>query len=358
MLANTYYQVIMAIQLKNTLFKNDKVVLLVSDHSKNTKEISAKLCQVGEFEDVKYIETLKILKQRSVWDKVRDYYQIAFMKKNRYKYYLEGIDNILFDEIICFNYGIDIYGLYALLCLYNKDLKISFYEESILSYNFSLEDLNSNMKVIGKIRKRISKKDIMDNLLNFYCFYPSLYNGPLKAVSVPSISANGRTSEVLRKVFSLEDIKDSYKEKFIFFTSVYDFEGGNPIKEFELCDKIADLVGKENLLIKIHPRDRRNIYEENGFKVDKNSLIPWEAIQLSRDFSDKIFLTATSSSALAGSLMSEKPVKTYYMYNCCDINGNLSAVKTVKDIEELLTTDTMSSTLKNVFIAKEINDIV
>lgn len=80
--------------------------------------------------------------------------------------------------------------------------------------------------------------------------------------------------------------------------------------------KVANLVGKDNLLIKIHPRDLRTIYSDNGFNVDKNSLIPWEAIQLSSDFSDKVFLTINSGSVLSGSTMSEKPVKTFICINC------------------------------------------
>lgn len=354
--ANTYYQVIMAIQLKNTLFINDSVVLLISDHSKNTKNIAGKLDDVGAFECVKFIESLDVLKKRTICDKVRDYFQISIMKNNRYKYYLDGIDNKNYDEILCYNYGIDIYGLFAYLSSFNKNLCVSFYEESILSYNFSLGELNKNMRFISKIRKVFKKLDIMNRMSSFYCFYPMLYKGMLDAVAVPNISKKGKTSEILRTIFELDNY--IYKEKYIFFTSVYDFEGGNPIKEYELCEGIAKLVGKENLLIKIHPRDRRNIYEDNGFKVDRNSAVPWEAIQLSGDFADNVFLTATSSSALAGSLMSEEPIETYYMYNCCDITGNSSAIKTVKDIESLLTTETMRDTLKSITIVKEISDII
>lgn len=353
--ANTYYQVIMAVQLKNTLFVNDSVVLLISDHSKNTKSISGKLDNIGVFESVKFIESLDVLKKRTICDKVRDYFQISFMKNNRYKYYLDGIENEIYDEILCYNYGIDIYGLFSYLSYYNNNLRVSFYEESILSYNFSLDKLNKNMSFISKIRKVLKKLDIMNRMSSFYCFYPDLYRGMLDAIEVPNISKKGRTSEILRTIFELDNNK--YKEKYIFFTSVYDFEGGNPIKEYELCEGIAELVGKENLIIKIHPRDRRSIYEDNGFKVDRNSTVPWEAIQLSGDFENNVFLTATSSSALAGSLMSEEPIETYYLYNCCDIAGNSSAIKTVKDIESLLTTETMRDTLRSITIVKEISDI-
>ena len=37
---NTYYQLIMAINMRITLFKNDKVTLLLSNHSKNADVIT------------------------------------------------------------------------------------------------------------------------------------------------------------------------------------------------------------------------------------------------------------------------------------------------------------------------------
>lgn len=143
-----------------------------------------------------------------------------------------------------------------------------------------------------------------------------------------------------------------------FFTSVYDFEGGNPIGEYELVCKVAKLVGIDNLLVKTHPRDSRTIYKDHGFNVDVNSSIPWEAIQLSGDFSDKVFLTINSGSVLSGSTMSEKPVKTFYMYKLCDIKENKSCQKNAQDIEALLCESSMKEVFRNVRIAEKIEDIL
>ena len=122
--------------------------------------------------------------------------------------------------------------------------------------------------------------------------------------------------------------------------------------------KIADLVGKDNLLVKTHPRDLRTIYNDNGFNVDKNSSMPWEAVQLGGDFSNHIFLTVNSGSVLAGSFMSEKPVRTFYMYKLCNIEGNSTCQKNAKDIEALLTNENMKEILSKVSIANRLEEIV
>ena len=61
-IANTYYQMIVAIQLQNTLFQNDEVVLLLSDHSKGTDAIVKKLKQQKTFAQVEYLQSLNFLR--------------------------------------------------------------------------------------------------------------------------------------------------------------------------------------------------------------------------------------------------------------------------------------------------------
>ena len=121
---------------------------------------------------------------------------------------------------------------------------------------------------------------------------------------------------------------------------------------------IADIVGKDNLLIKTHPRDTRTLYVDNGFNVDENSSVPWEAIQLSGKFDDKVFMTINSGSVLSGSLMSKNKVKTFYMYKMCDYKGNESCQKNVIDIEALLKNSNMKSIFNNVQVAEKIEDIL
>lgn len=122
--------------------------------------------------------------------------------------------------------------------------------------------------------------------------------------------------------------------------------------------KVADLVGKDNLLVKTHPRDKRTIYSDNGFKVDKNSNIPWEAIQLSKDFSDKVFLTVNSSSVLAGSFMSEKTVKTFYLYKLCNVENNSLAKQGVETLENLLLNNELKKILVNVNVLADIDSVI
>ena len=58
-LCNTYYQFIVASQLKVTRFKEDNVYLVFSDHTKNMMYVSERVKSTKIFKDVYFIETLK-----------------------------------------------------------------------------------------------------------------------------------------------------------------------------------------------------------------------------------------------------------------------------------------------------------
>lgn len=355
--ANTFYQVIFSIQMRKTIFKEDLVELIITDHSKNARDVASRLKKFGFFSDVYFVNTLGSLDNRRKIRRVIDAFSISFLKSNEFDFYIKDIEEPFFDEFMVFNYDIRMYGVFAILSNFNHNIKLSRFEEGILSYN--TETLYTPTRKIVSFLRKIQKKNIVeDSMLNFYCYYPDLYMGKLHGVKVPLIEKSEFLTEILQQSFDFNESNIKYPQKYIFFTSVYDFEGGNPIGEYELVCKVASLVGKNNLLIKIHPRDYRTIYADHGFNVDENSAVPWEAIQLAGDFSEKIFLTVNSGSVLAGSFMSKKPVRTFYMYKLCNINENVSCKKNARDIENLLNNEDMKAILQKVNVAEKLEDIL
>ncbi len=355
-IANTYFQIIISIQMKNTIFKNDHVELLVSDHSIGAKKVCAKISDMGIFNNCVYIESKNYDDGINIKQKIIDCVEIGIGKKNRYSKYLLNVSLDAFDEFIFYNEDyLEIDGIYSDLGSRNKKVKFSMYEEGLLTYRIGIS-ASKRRKLIETIKKLNKKPGLLNQQYYFYCYYPEIYNGRGIAKKVPLICRDCLTTYQLKQIF--KPSMDEYKQKYIFFTSVYDFEGGCPVGEYELVAKTARLVGNDNLLVKTHPRDRRTIYIDNGFNVDKNSVIPWEVIQLSGDFSNKVFLTINSCSVLSGSTMSENPVRTYYLYKLCDISGNPSCIKNAEDIEKLLGQSTLGSSLKMIKIAGKLEDIL
>ena len=267
------------------------------------------------------------------------------------------MSNLYFDELIFFNHGIWLYYVYSILYEKNHDILISRYEEGIISYDSPLFHL-SNEKKVRIIRHLLGKRDITEAYANFYCFYPQIYKGELTPMQVPLLTLGGECANILKKIFDIDGKTLDYSKKYIFFTSVCDIEGGEPIGEFELVKHVANIVSKDDLLVKIHPRDRRTVYQDAGFTVDKNSAIPWEALLVCLDFSDKVMLTVNSGSVMSTNLFTESGARSYYLYCLCDLTGNPIAVKTCDTIKSLLDNPLLADKLKKIKIAENIEEII
>ena len=334
--------------------------MLISDHSNGAEKVFKSINDSNCFNESHLICTSVFFKKKHLLNSIKKYLEICLYAQNEYsRIILKDVSPEPFDEIISHNIRRDSVSVFTALSKHNKNIILSRYEEGILSYNNTIQKIiTPKRRIMDFVRRIQGKPEFTKSGRYFYCFYPELYKGELTPVKVPLISETPETIEIIKKVFNVNLGDNDYKEKYIFFTSVYDFEGEHPIGEYELACRIADLVGKDNLLIKTHPRDRRTIYADNGFRVDKNSNIPWEAIQLSGDFGDKVFLTATSGSVLSGSFMSSNPPKTFYLYKLCDIDGNLLAEESRKSIDELLNNSEMQAVFSRVKAANTIEEIL
>lgn len=351
-IANTYYQLILAIQMRSTLFLNDNVSLILTDHSNNAKEIFRKLKEKHFFDNCYFVESKDLDTNYCSISKIVDAVRIAFGLKCRYSIYSQDIIDTEIDELIFFNVKLIEYeSVFSTIYKKNKGIRVSLYEEGILSYNQRIVP-SRRRNIINFFRKLSAQDTMLSRMDKFYCTSPQIYNGTLVPVQIPLIGRKSISLKILADIFDIKETK--FPEKYIFFTSVYDFEGETPIGEYELVCKVAETVGKENLIIKTHPRDSRNIYEDNGFNVVKNSSAPWEVIQLLGDFTHKIYLSINSGSVLAGSLLSEIPIKTFYLYKLCDINKNTLCKKNAIDIERLLEKDVC----REVKVARDVADIL
>lgn len=351
--ANTHFQIINAIHLNSSLFADDTNVLIISDHSRGSRAPYECLCQMDVFEKVLYVENRELVYNYCKIDAIKDFINITLKDSNRFSYYLDDLENLLFDEICVYTLDPDVYGLFSILSNYNAKLKVSIYAESTMSNSYYV--YNTRLTKISNYIRRAMRKPVIA-LGNFYCFYPELYEGDLNVVRIPLIKAGGTTARILAQAYSVDPEKN-YDRKYILFTSMGDCEGNSPIGEFDLFMRIADLVGKENIIVKEHPRDVRGLYEKNGFLVDRASNIPWEAIVLNNSIKGKIFISTISTSALSGNLLSDIKNTTYYMYKMCDLEDNVPVNISVNAIKKAKLKGILDEKSK-VIIADNIEDVL
>lgn len=331
---NTYYQLITAIQLKLTIKKNDYVALLLSDDSLNSEVIFEKLKSMNVFDDVYFVRQNRTRGGR-IGDskrKIFEYIKHEFRMIMGYPYGKIN-KNVIIDEIIFYNFHSIILSLFYYLSKRNKNICCSIMEEGVFSYDFSIYQESENLK--HKLRRLQGIVEPNDVVSKFYCYNPKQYSGKLTPIEIPKLS---KQQELLKKILGeLFELKNQkYNEKYIFFPCVLDREGGKPIGEFDLAVRIAQKVGFENLLIKVHPRDKAERYRNAGLHIDSNSSAPWEAIQFYHDFSGKVFLSTMSGTLFSANSISDAPIRSYYLYNFCYLDENEMAKQLKIRIENVL----------------------
>lgn len=262
-----------------------------------------------------------------------------------------------YDEVIYYNLDLSILNLYDILRSKNTSVLFSRYEEGLLSYHHSFT--YPKIMLFLTLRKLLGKDNPYDEPHIFYCFYPKLYHGKENVVGLPIIDKTlVELRRILGQCFEFRFTDNYYSEKYIFFTSVYDFEGEEPIGEYEVIEKIAQVVGKENLLIKKHPRDSRTVYEDNGFKVDANSNIPWEITQFHIDLKDKILLTVNSGAILSSALLFKCQVRSYFVYKLCNIKKNTLAKESIAEINAVMNSSFLKDSVPNLKVLELIGDLI
>lgn len=303
-ICTTYSQLLLAVQLKLTLFKDDEVDLWLSDTSKGSEEVYKRLNDILLFHQVSFVEYQKFLYNQGVAKNLLDVIRYNFGVISEFSFY---------DEIIFHNLTLKIYEIADYYHKMDYNTKWSRFEEGIFSYNSDVAK-SHRVSISRKIRKITNRPDVFLLISRYYCVFPSLKDTykEWEFVAIPNFSV---TINSLRKY--LNHIFNYYPEKlnrYIYFASSSDIDN-TPFGETELVIKLADYVGKDNLLVKMHPRDKRSVYADHGIKVMENSFIPWEVIQINIKPSDCIFLTVNSGSFITITAMLNKPVLGYFLYN-------------------------------------------
>lgn len=352
-ICNTYFQLIEAIQLKNTLFYYESVTVVFSDHSRNAENIVERVKSLGFFEQCYFWSSFEKMKEQKVDS--RENRRLLSCEITGKDGYSNPFESNFYDELIYYNQLDNLKVVFAELYEKNPQIKVSRFEEGIFSYADG-EYLAKKDKIVNPLRKMFGKKTLLECQHSFYCFYPELYKGHLNPVQIPKIEADGKTAQILSRLFDTSTAV--YPQKYIFFSSVFDFEGGAPVGELNVIKQVAALVGNENLIVKVHPRDSIDRFVSAGLNVDKNSAIPWEAIQLGRDFSDHVFLTVNSGSVLSVSMLQEKKPKIHFLYKLCDLSGNPAASVNTRKISEILSETCLKDKLSDVDAPESLDAIL
>lgn len=344
-ICNSIYQVLVVLWMKYTNYASIPSDIIISDHMNDSEMISKKIEECGLFENVYYVKS-------------EDY--AKFRKKINRLERIEAslIPNHYLKKIVCLNKkyselfvaNVDYFSQLVFDAISHKNNKtaLSIYEDGMFTYSklYELDYRGTQISVNGFVKKFIHKyiyrkKTIFGNISHVYVFNPNnmKWTPPCVVKELKKIDCTDiEFKKICNKVFSYEENMDEYDKKYIFMEESF-YAEGCPINDLTILNRLSERVGKENIMVKIHPRNPENRFAKHGYKTNKNTSIPWEVILMNlEDISDKVLITISSSSVLNPILIFGKKVKVYSIYECVnheECNSRLLSGEMWEIVQEL-----------------------
>lgn len=326
-ICNNVYQTLVALWIVYTSEHADGWDAIVSDHMNNSEDVAQCVRECGLFENVYHVKSLALTKNQVSHDAVtrvvnailpmwelREYADIQPVYSD---IYFANFDN--FSQI-----------LYNALSHKESEIRLHVFEEGLASYS-SFERFYSELKhYYGDGKSRIKNllhkyiyrtKVIPGNLSEFLAFNPQLiqWNPECEIHKMEKIDCQDLAfRNIVNGVFHFDPSAQECDRKYIFFEESF-FADGSEVNDVELIGKLSKRVGKENMMVKIHPRNPMNRFEQLEYKTNQNTAIPWEVIVMnSDDLSDKVLITVASSCILNPIIVFGKKVQAYSLFDCID----------------------------------------
>lgn len=323
MKCETYTMIIAALQIKRCFISDDDIVdVMISDESRNSEKIVKNLKDLCEFRNVYYIKTKEKYKGGNFRKKIRKIFYVIENEKKASEYF--GIFKWKYDEFYFCNFDITSNQIYWYLLKYNANIKCHRFEEGYSTYLVfnDYKVLSYFMKVVGFIaRKKILEKNIADS----FFYEPKLvaYKKNVKKRKIPSIKKENKDFVTcLNRIFEYSGQAEEFSKPFIFFEESFCVDKKELINDYEVVMNIVRCVGKENIIVKIHPRNECNRFLKDGLQVG-NSNIPWEIILLNGNFDNSLFLTISSGSVINSMTWNNCMMKTILLYKTLPVKPRI-----------------------------------
>ena len=292
------------IQLLNTLnmiettsYGKMKWDILILEDSSFGRKIFERISSVGIFRKTFFVE--------KAWTKLRELHKdrirwsgIYLNKKNIYRIWPDLSCDFNDYQYMSFCPAADFF-ICNFAYLFNKKIRYIWLEDGLSSYaNYGDFLPNKSMKDFARrmLRHNSGKKNIECQ----YLYRPELanYQIPFERLKADFLRPDSETAKMAEFIFDFKS-ENIIKEKYIYFDNAYR-KDGIVANDYEILSTVSEIVGKDNLIVKPHPRNDISLYDGTGLKVCKNNYIPWEIYYFHKEMlRDKILIGAVGTALLS-----------------------------------------------------------
>ena len=287
----TYFHLLNIIQLKLTLLANENVDLVLSADT-NFVGLKEKLQKSNLFEKIVFSPI-----KNGVWS--REYNEFPDKKKSeRFLSLVQKGHNLpIRNDYSDFYFGLDDpYNKFLYYCLATRGTvpKVHLYDEGTASYVLSYTERVKNDKIP---HKKFDEINFLSNLCELLVYAPDLceFTMDIPINKIPTINKDDKkVQKIFNMIFEPSPLPP---QKYIFFEGGA-FQDWLPTLDIEILEQIAEIVGKNNILVKLHPRTQSDRFTRRGYTVMTQENVPWEVYALNESLENRVCLSNASTAAL------------------------------------------------------------
>lgn len=331
-ICNTPYQLFNAVNLVCNKFqeKESRPDIIVSNHSK-VSEYEENLRQSELFENVYYAQTLEL--SRSFYffkDKKK---HSALMNPQKVLSSILNINYCQYDRIFFANIEGYVNLIFRYVITQREDVLFEYYEDGWTSYTMNLS-VYAYSPYEKYFYETLHNKILQKSIDHIWLYKPDLFcanqsdSGKLK--EIPQISIGDiKFKECVNQIFDYKDALEYSKEN-IFLEEAFS-EDGYKNNDLELARAVCNFVGKQNFLLKRHPRLKADRWQNLGITTNTDVKIPWEVLILNNDFSAKKIFTVSSNACMTPQLVFGITIPVFYLKKA--LKGGLSQTYQKREVD-------------------------
>lgn len=332
---NTFYQLIVAMKIAFDNAETHTSDIIFTDVSTNYEEVLVRLRACNIFRHVYFLPIRKHIKGGKL-HKAHLLVKAIATPLGLRKHFID----INFESYSKFYYyNEDIFSVSVCLEAIYKDNTIQFnkFEDGYSSY--IIKNLRSGIiPQIDNVYKMRGMDLVKRMSARYWYFYPNLiaYKKPENVCSISGISKDSALKEIYNFIFDYSEEKNEYRDKkYIIFEESFS-EDTDKVNDFDLIMRVVKYLGDNSMIVKRHPRNKKDRFSAVGVETNKITSMPWEIIELNNDFTNTVFLTISSSSVINSQLFFRDDVKTILLYNLLHQRPNLVNDEYLRYIDKIV----------------------
>lgn len=316
-IATTVYHVIVAIQMKRTILRSHAVDLILGDETPNAEHLIKNIEKANLFSHVYFVKMNDYNKSQNMYSEyssldyaAKKYYDIKkmFTPFDKYDIYMVPFFH---------HFHMNLYSF--LKRFINPAIRVYLYEEGLAIY--------SSMGILmDKLKKEYSEETfyrifrygrMLKEIRGIVTFNPQLlqWGKEYKKIKIPRINiSDSELKSILNTVFDYHgEYAEMYNKKVIFFEEAKHTDG-LAVNDVSIVNQLAEVIGKENILIKLHPRSTQNRFATFGYETNNNTLIPWEVLFMNHNMKHTLFVSTASSSIVHPVILFGEKVRAMFLF--------------------------------------------